>query len=130
MQLQAYHAPLPFVLDREAQLVLLPSVNLDDFDPQAALSIREAVKLMRGRTRPNPSPHDPARTSLRHVHIHVAGRWARRGWSVQLEDRGEVVTFTLRLPVVKLGGELLTMPAWVRAFENARWRLSARHTAG
>lgn len=127
MQLQAYHSPLPFVLDRDAHVVLLPGVDLDEFDPQVAITMSAATKLMRGRTRTRLGDDGRERLQLQHVALGVARRWTGRGWHVELADlHGAVATYTLRLPALRLSGQLLTMTAWVLAFERARARLSAR----
>lgn len=112
---------LPFTLDRPSRTVVLPGVNLDDFDPAQAITLTQAANMLRGR-RLKRLVNGRDLTHTPHVHLNVARRWAnpRRGWKVRLED-GE---YTLRLPAVKMGGELLFMAAWVEAFERARARLS------
>ncbi len=79
------------------------------FDPAQALRLDEARKLLRGRKG--------------HPHPNVVRRWAnpRRGCRIG----GQVLV----LPVVKVGGELLLMPAWCEAFERARARLGQRPAA-
>lgn len=83
-------------------------VDLAAFDRQRALTLSEATKMMRGRKG--------------HVHREIALRWAnpRRGYRPSGPD-GPV----LLLPIVKVDGMRLTMPEWVRAFEEMRKSLSA-----
>lgn len=79
------------------------------FDAAQALTMVQAARLLRGR-KGNPHPD-------------VMRRWASplRGCRVG--------PLQLLLPVVKVGGVLLTMPAWVEAFGRMRARLGRRQAA-
>src|SRR5262245_3592761 len=75
---------------------------LSEFDPAAALDLAEASRLIPGRRRGE-------RAALA-----VVQRWAnpRRGCPTR---GGRVV-----LPTVMIGGQRLTLAAWVEAFQRAR----------
>jgi hypothetical protein len=77
------------------------------FDRPQALTLTQATKLMKGRKG--------------HIHREIALRWAnpRRGYRPAGPD-GPV----LILPVLKVDGLRLTMPAWVLAFEAMRRQLA------
>jgi hypothetical protein len=83
-------------------------IDLATFDRQRALTLTQATKMMRGRKG--------------HIHREIALRWAnpRRGYR-PTGPEGPV----LLLPIVKVDGKPLTMPEWVRAFEEMRKSLSA-----
>lgn len=115
---------LPYLLDHDTRTITLPGVHADTFDHETAVDLTEACLLMRGRTKLRVDERGRERLQLRHVAVVVARRWASRGWRIELY--GE--KYTLRLPTVRFVGKLLTMSAWVLAFERARARLSAQAT--
>lgn len=89
---------------------MLLQIDIDDFDRAKAVSLTEAAKLMCGKGGKHPS-------------VETLRRWANpeRGCRPSGPDGDRIV-----LPTVRLGGELLTMPAWVEWFEQMRVRLGAR----
>lgn len=100
-------------LNRAQGRVEMTQIDLAAFDAQAALSLREACVHLRGRSKGG---------KKKDASLAVVQRWAnpKRGWEIEVEGR----RFYLVLPSVKVGGERLTMPAWVKAFETVRLRLS------
>lgn len=106
---------LPYQLDRATKTITLPGVDPATFHLAAAIGMPAACLLLRGKGGKPP-------------HVNVARRWAnaRRGWRVKVDDGLRVAEYRLRLLVVKVGGELLTLPTWVAAFERARARLGVR----
>lgn len=119
-------SPLLYRLDRTTNTVTLPDVDLGAFDMARAITMRAACKMLRGRVKRRVL-HGQKILNVTRLSVDVARRWAnrKRGWKVKLAALGgPVEIWTMYLPAVKVGGELLTMPEWVQAFERARARLS------
>lgn len=87
------------------------SLNLAEIiDMDKAIGLADAAKLMRGR-------------GGRAASVETLRRWAneKRGCRPQGPTGPQLVLQTIRL-----GGELLTTPEWVKAFEMERLRLGVR----
>ena len=112
--LPARHPPvpgLPYHLDKE-RYEILPPAELPELDPQQAIGIDGACALLRGRGGKRPHPA-------------VVRRWASKGWKATLrDDQGRVAEWRCRLPIARIGRDLVTMPAWVAWFERMRIRFS------
>jgi len=94
--------PADMAADRDLRKIL------DEVDLDALIGMT-AARLMRGRGGRAPS-------------VETVRRWAgpKRGCYPQGRQGPQLVLMTIRM-----NGELLTLPEWVEAFEEARFRLGA-----
>jgi hypothetical protein len=76
------------------------------FDPTQALNLTQAAKRLK--------------TRKGHLHLEIVQRWANPERGCRPAGRDGPV---LVLPMVRVGGRRLTMPAWVEAFEQMRQQL-------
>lgn len=93
--------PSPAEIDLGIDLV-------DTFDPDKALSLTAAAAMIPATRKEGP------------VHSELLRRWALAGYRAWAG--GPVV----RLPHLRISGQILTMPDWVRAFQRKRVELGVR----
>lgn len=84
--------------------------KLEEFDADRAIDLTVAAQMI-------PSPRKRGRC----IHREVLARWWRKGYSCD-GWTGQRVPF----PALKIGGNLMTMPSWVRAFQRAQAAMGER----